>query len=103
VVSANGQRVIVDAGSKALGADKAPYATGYGRVLGHPAARIVALSEHHATIEFPPGVSVPVLGDVVPVIPNHVCNTVNLADEVYVFDRGVLVDSWKVAARGKNS
>ena len=102
VVSVRGNRVIVDAGSKALGADKAPYATGYGRVLGHPDARIVALSEHHATIEFPEG-AVPVLGDVLPVIPNHVCNTVNLADEVFVFDRGVVVDRWKVAARGRNS
>ncbi|MEG0590027.1 alanine racemase, partial [Aurantimicrobium sp.] len=34
VVSVRGNRVIVDAGSKALGADKAPFATGYGRVLG---------------------------------------------------------------------
>lgn len=102
VVSVRGNRVIVDAGSKALGADKAPYATGYGRVLGHPDARIVALSEHHATIEFPQDV-VPVLGDVLPVIPNHVCNTVNLADEVFVFDRGVVVDRWTVAARGRNS
>lgn len=102
VVSVRGNRVIVDAGSKALGADKAPYATGYGRVLGHPDARIVALSEHHATIEFPQD-AVPVLGDVLPVIPNHVCNTVNLADEVFVFDRGVVVDRWTVAARGRNS
>jgi D-serine deaminase-like pyridoxal phosphate-dependent protein len=95
--------VIVDAGSKALGADKAPYASGYGRVLGAADARIVALSEHHATIEFPYGEGLPALGDVLPVIPNHVCNTVNLADEVYVFDRGALVDRWKVAARGRNS
>ncbi|MEG2779082.1 MAG: alanine racemase, partial [Aurantimicrobium sp.] len=102
VVSVRGSRVIVDAGSKALGADKAPYASGYGRVLGQPDARIVALSEHHATIEFPEGYA-PVLGDVLPVIPNHVCNTVNLADEVFVFDRGVVVDRWKVAARGRNS
>lgn len=102
VVSVRGNRVIVDAGSKALGADKAPYATGYGRVLGHPDARIVALSEHHATIEFSED-AVPALGDVLPVIPNHVCNTVNLADEVFVFDRGVVVDRWKVAARGRNS
>ena len=102
VVSVRGNRVIVDAGSKALGADKAPYASGYGRVLGHPDARIVALSEHHATIEFPQD-AVPVLGDVLPVIPNHVCNTVNLADEVFVFDRGVVVDRWRVAARGRNS
>lgn len=103
VVSVRGNRVIVDAGSKALGADKAPYATGYGRVLGYPDARIVALSEHHATIEFPEGEKVPARGQVVPVIPNHVCNTVNLADEVFVFDRGVVVDRWKVAARGRNS
>ncbi|AWR21748.1 MAG: alanine racemase [Aurantimicrobium sp.] len=102
VVSVRGSRVIVDAGSKVLGADKAPYASGYGRVLGQPDARIVALSEHHATIEFPEGYA-PVLGDVLPVIPNHVCNTVNLADEVFVFDRGVVVDRWKVAARGRNS
>lgn len=102
VVSVRGNRVIVDTGSKALGADKAPYASGYGRVLGQPDARIVALSEHHATIEFPED-AVPVLGDVLPVIPNHVCNTVNLADEVFVFDRGVVVDRWTVAARGRNS
>lgn len=102
VVSIRGNRVIVDAGSKALGADRAPYATGYGRVLGFPDARIVALSEHHATIEFPDG-DVPILGTVLPVIPNHVCNTVNLAQEVFVFDRGALVDRWRVAARGRNS
>ena len=101
-MSVRGNRVIVDAGSKTLGADKAPYASGYGRVLGQPDARIVALSEHHATIEFPQD-AVPVLGDVLPVIPNHVCNTVNLADEVFVFDRGVVVDRWTVAARGRNS
>ena len=103
VVSARGQRVIVDAGSKALGADKAAYASGYGRVLGVPDGRIVALSEHHATIEYPGGKTVPELGQILSVVPNHVCNTVNLADEVYVFDRGALVDRWKVAARGKNS
>ncbi|MDH6422900.1 alanine racemase [Aurantimicrobium minutum] len=103
VVSVRGNRVIVDAGSKALGADKAPYATGYGRIQGFPDARIVALSEHHATIEFAGEKNIPVVGDVLSVIPNHVCNTVNLADEVFVFDRGALVDRWKVAARGKNS
>lgn len=102
VVSIRGNRVIVDAGGKALAADRAGYATGYGRVLGNPEARIVALSEHHATIEFPKG-QVPTRGDVLSVIPNHVCNTVNLADQVYVFDRGELVDTWKVAARGRNS
>ncbi|BAU98773.1 alanine racemase [Aurantimicrobium minutum] len=102
VVSIRGNRVIVDAGSKALGADRAGYASGYGRILEFHDARIVALSEHHATIEFPEG-ELPNRGDVLSVIPNHVCNTVNLADQVYVFDRGELVDTWMVAARGRNS
>src|SRR5699024_10590651 len=43
-------RIIVDAGSKILSSDRADWATGYGRVLGHPEARITALSEHHGTV-----------------------------------------------------
>lgn len=103
VVSVRGNRVIVNAGSKALGADRAPYATGYGRVLNFPDARIVALSEHHATVDFFETTAVPALGEILQVVPNHVCNTVNLADVAFVFDRGELVDRWMVAARGKNS
>jgi len=96
VVSHSGGRVICDAGSKALGADRAPWATGYGRVLDSPEARIVALSEHHATLEWPG--ALPALGSTILVVPNHVCNAVNLADE-YVLTTG---DRWPVAARGRN-
>lgn len=97
VVSHAGGRVICDAGSKALGADRAPWATGYGRVLDEPDARIVALSEHHATVEWPG--SLPALGSTILVVPNHVCNTVNLAEE-YRLTGG---ETWPVAARGRNS
>src|SRR3712207_8276278 len=53
-------------------------ATGFGRLLDRPEARIVQLSEHHAVVEGyddppPPGGSVRV-------VPNHVCAAVNLAD-----------------------
>jgi D-serine deaminase-like pyridoxal phosphate-dependent protein len=89
--------VICDAGSKALGADRAPWATGYGRVLDHPEARLVALSEHHVTIEWP-GV-LPALGSTVAIVPNHVCNAVNLADDYRLSTGG----TWPVAARGRNS
>jgi hypothetical protein len=61
VVSHAGGRVILDAGSKALGADRAPWATGFGRVQEAPDARIVALSEHHATVEWGSG-PLPALG-----------------------------------------
>lgn len=96
VVSHAGGRVVCDAGSKALGADRAGWATGYGRVLDAPDARIVALSEHHATIEWPG--RLPHLGSTIAIIPNHACNTVNLADE-YTLSTG---GTWPVAARGRN-
>ena len=99
VVSHAGGRVILDAGSKALGADRAPWASGYGRLAEAPDARIVALSEHHATVEWSGG-RLPQLGSRVLVVPNHVCNTVNLAD-VYVIGDGP--ETWPVDARGCNS
>ena len=103
VVSRHGRDVVVDAGSKALGADRAAWATGYGRVLGVPDARIHAISEHHATIRMPDDTAIPELGSTIRVIPNHVCNTVNLADEVFVMRDGVVIDAWVVAARGANT
>ncbi|WP_026061633.1 D-TA family PLP-dependent enzyme [Rhodococcus rhodochrous] len=100
VVSARDQVVVLDAGSKALGADRAAWATGYGRILGEPNARITALSEHHATVQWPEASTRPRLGDKVRVIPNHVCNAVNLADELIVISNGEVVDTWRVVARG---
>jgi D-serine deaminase-like pyridoxal phosphate-dependent protein len=54
--------------------------------------------EHHGVVEIPPGIAGPTLGAQVDVIPNHVCATVNLVDELVVGDT-----VWAVAARGRNS
>lgn len=102
VVSRRDHVAVVDAGSKILGADRAAYASGYGRLLDFPDARITALSEHHATITFPAGSVVPPLGSELRVVPNHVCNAVNLVDELVVQRDGVEVGTWTVAARGRN-
>ncbi|WP_159616421.1 alanine racemase [Arthrobacter zhaoguopingii] len=96
-------RFLLDAGSKVLGSDRAAWATGYGRLLEHPEARIVALSEHHATVQVPAGEPLPARGTRVRVVPNHVCLPVNLVDEVQVVRDGAVVDRWAVAARGRNS
>jgi D-serine deaminase-like pyridoxal phosphate-dependent protein len=95
VVSRADGRVVLDAGSKALGADRSDWATGYGRLLDHPDARITALSEHHAVVTWnsSPG---PEPGSRVRVVPNHACNAVNLHDELVLTDGSV----WPVAARG---
>ncbi|MDO5533933.1 MAG: alanine racemase [Propionibacteriaceae bacterium] len=102
VVSHAGGRLVLDSGSKVLGADRAPWASGFGRLLDHPDARVVVLSEHHAVVELA-GKSLPALGSTVRVVPNHACNAVNLADEYVVFEHGRLVDRWTVAARGMNA
>jgi D-serine deaminase-like pyridoxal phosphate-dependent protein len=95
-------RFIIDAGSKILGSDRPAWATGFGRLMDHPDARITALSEHHATVEWPGQGTVPAVGDRLRVIPNHVCLAMNLVDDVAVTSGGELVDRWTVAARGKN-
>ena len=98
VVSRAGGRVVLDAGSKTLGADRADYATGWGRLLDHPDARVVLLAEHHAVVSWdasPP----PQPGDRVRVVPNHVCAAVNLADELVLTDGG----RWPVVGRGANT
>lgn len=102
VVSTGPGRVVLDAGSKVLGTDRASYATGYGRLLDHPRARIVQLSEHHAVVAVPAGQE-PKLGAVARVVPNHVCTAVNLVDTLTVVDEEAKVQIWPVAARGANS
>ncbi|CAM4195180.1 D-threo-3-hydroxyaspartate dehydratase [Mycobacterium basiliense] len=102
--TANGpRRIILDAGSKVLGSDRPDWATGFGRLIDHLDARIVALSEHHATVVWPDDAALPRLGARLRVIPNHVCLTTNLVDEVAVVRDAKLIDWWKVAARGKNN
>lgn len=102
VVSHAGGRLVLNAGSKTLGADKAAWAQGYGRLLDHPDARITQLSEHHAVVGLGDE-ALPPLGSTVRVVPNHCCNAVNLADEVSVERDGVVIDTWAVAARGRNA
>ncbi|HEY9357926.1 MAG TPA: alanine racemase [Arthrobacter sp.] len=95
-------RFIIDAGSKILGSDRPAWASGFGRLIDHPDARITALSEHHATVEWPETRTLPPIGDRLRVIPNHVCLAINLVDDVAVTSNGALVNRWAVAARGKN-
>ncbi len=102
VVSRSPGRAVLDVGSKVLGADRPAWATGFGRVPGEPGTRVVALSEHHATITWPDG-PVPELGATVAVVPNHICAAVNLADELIVVRAGAVCDRWRVAARGANT
>ena len=98
VVSHAGGNVLLDAGSKALGADRQAWATGYGRLPDHSDARITLLGEHHAVVAWD-GSPRPEIGSRVRVVPNHVCVAVNLHDELVTTAGQV----WAVTARGANT
>ena len=93
-------RAVLDAGSKALGAEAA-FEGSFGLVLEAPRSAVVRLDEEHAYVELAPGDELE-LGDVVRVVPNHVCVAVNLYDELVVEHPDGAVEHWQVAARGRS-
>lgn len=94
-------RAVIDAGSKTLALDASRSHAGYGYIVGHPEAIIERLSEEHGMVTLPPGEPGFAVGDRIEIIPNHVCPTVNLTDELVIVRDGHVVDRWPVAARGK--
>jgi D-serine deaminase-like pyridoxal phosphate-dependent protein len=93
-------RVILDAGSKALAAERMASVTdGFGIVRGHPELRVAQLYEEHAICHAAAPSSLAV-GDRVHVIPNHACTCANLHARYAVVEDGELVDHWPVSARG---
>lgn len=94
-------RCVIDAGSKTLALDPSKAHNGHGYIVGHPDVVISKLSEEHGVCELPAGEEGFQVGDTVEVIPNHVCPTINLMDQMAVVRDGKVIDYWKVAARGK--
>ncbi|WP_211263999.1 alanine racemase [Streptosporangium amethystogenes] len=88
---------VIDAGSKALASDRPAWLEGYGRLLEVPEATIDAITEEHALVR---GFRHPLaVGDLVGVVPNHVCTAVNLGTEFAVVADGAVVDLWPVFSR----
>jgi len=88
---------VLDAGSKALSSDRPAWLAGHGLILEAPEATIAVLSEEHAVVR---DLLTPLkVGDVVRVIPNHVCTVVNLIGELVVVQDGAVTDRWPVSAR----
>ena len=70
----------MDAGAKTLTKDRAPFLAGYGLIRGYPDAVIERLSDYHGAVRIPAGTPAPHLGEVVAIVPNHVCPVVDLFD-----------------------
>jgi len=96
-------RAIIDSGSKALSSDLlgSGAKTGYGYVVEAPDAPLIKLNEEHGHLDITRSTHKFHVGEVLTVIPNHVCTCVNMHDEVFTLRDGEVVGSWRVAARGK--
>ena len=92
-------RGILDAGSKTLTSDKFGL-DGFGRLLEYPNAVIEKFAEEHGFLELSRCQNKPKVGEIVRVIPNHVCVAVNMVDQLVAIRRNEIVDVIPVAARG---
>jgi len=95
-------QVVVDAGAKTLTKDVAPYLTGYGLIPAYPEAVIERVSDYHGVVRIHDGAPHPALGDVLAIIPNHVCPVIDLRDFFVATRSGTVVGTWPVDARGRS-
>ena len=101
VSRAAAERGILDAGSKTLTADSGALADGFGLILEYPQAKIHAFAEEHGFLDLARSNARPRVGEVVRVVPNHVCVVVNMVDRMIAVRGDKIVEVLPVAARGK--
>lgn len=96
-------RTIIDGGSKTFSSDlpRGGEVRGFGFSPEHPGVVLESMSEEHGhlNVEACPGVLK--IGDRLRFVPNHVCATVNMHDEVWGCRGEEIVEHWAVAGRGR--
>ena len=102
VVAVHADRVVLDAGAKALTKDRAAWLTGHGAVVGYPDLVIERVNDYHGVSIAPPGAARPRLGEVVAIVPNHVCPVIDLVDAVVAVAADGSTSEWPVDARGRS-
>jgi D-serine deaminase-like pyridoxal phosphate-dependent protein len=91
-------RVTCDAGHKTVSADSGVPTC---EVLGRPDLRPLGPSEEHLPIEVPEGARAPAMGEMLYLLPRHVCPTVNNFDYALLVSDGHVVTVERVTARGR--
>ncbi len=95
-------RAIIDGGSKTFSSDR--YLAGDGRGFGiikeDPTAELENLSEEHGHLDIKRSNRRYKVGERLTIIPNHVCSTVNMHNEIYGIRAERVETVWQVAGRG---
>jgi D-serine deaminase-like pyridoxal phosphate-dependent protein len=96
-------QAVIDAGSKALGREpmRGVAGEGFGVLMGRGDVIVSAMSEEHGILDLSNTDWRPRVGELVRVIPNHVCIVVHLNDVLFALDGDKVADVWPIAARGR--
>ncbi len=95
-------RAMVDGGSKTFSSDSALQPlTGFGSVVELPDAELTGFSEEHGHLDVSRCARPPRVGERLRIIPNHVCATMNLHDQVWGHRGGCVERKLTVDARGR--
>jgi len=92
--------ITCDAGYKSVSADSGfPNCS----VWGHAELEPLRPSEEHMSIRVPEGKVVPNIGEILYLVPKHICPTVNNFDHALLLENGKVVDVVPVSARGREA
>ena len=90
--------ITCDAGHKTVSADAGvPTCV----VLGHPELEPLAPSEEHLPMRVAAGAAVPAIGELLYLVPRHVCPSVNNFDDAVIVSNGELMAVERVSSRGR--
>ncbi len=93
-------RVTCDAGHKSVSADAGvPTCV----VVGHPELTPLKPSEEHLPLAIEEGKNTPPIGEILHLLPRHVCPTVNNFDFSLLVQNGQIASVEKVSARGREA
>lgn len=95
---------VIDGGTKTFPMDITPnvppyYYPGYALLAGSDDLQLLRMNEEHGIITSKKGDTELKVGDILELVPIHVCTAVNMQNEMYLYD-GETLKKEKIAARG---
>ncbi|GMV08639.1 MAG TPA: alanine racemase [Gemmatimonadaceae bacterium] len=96
-------QAVIDAGCKALGREpvRGVSGEGFAALVDRPEVTVQRMSEEHGILDLSRTAWRPRVGDLVRLVPNHVCIVVHLNDTILGVRGEVIESSWPVSARGR--
>jgi len=96
-------RIIIDAGTKALDQAVSDLTEGYGWLKGYEGGNVYKINDEHGYVDRQRLEGDLEIGEKVEIYPPRICTCLNLYDYMYVIEDGQVRDVWQITARGANT